>query len=161
MLTIIPISAQTGNIKLSIRNASISEMFSAIEKQSKYRFSYRDADIDGSKRITVSVNNEPLKNFLTRELSKCNLSFMVSGNKIIVVPAKEKKVYASENNGETKRITGVVTDSKGEPVIGASVFEKGTKNGTVTDIDGNYSLNVSDNSGWKYLISVLLIRTLR
>lgn len=146
MLTIIPISAQTGNIKLSIRNASISEMFSAIEKQSKYRFSYRDADIDGSKRITVSVNNEPLKNFLTRELSKCNLSFMVSGNKIIVVPAKEKKVYASENNGETKRITGVVTDSKGEPVIGASVFEKGTKNGTVTDIDGNYSLNVSDNS---------------
>lgn len=45
-----------------------------------------------------------------------------------------------------KRVTGMVTDSNGAPVIGASILEKGTANGTITDINGNFSLNVSSNS---------------
>ena len=54
------------------------------------------------------------------------------------------KSAAQEKN--RKKITGVVRDQKGEPIIGANVFEKGTTNGTVTDIDGKYSLEVSMGS---------------
>ena len=50
------------------------------------------------------------------------------------------------------RITGNVTDEKGEPVIGASILVKGTDQGTVTDLDGNFSLSVSSSSGKNYLI---------
>lgn len=47
---------------------------------------------------------------------------------------------------QTKKITGVITDATGEPVIGANVVEKGTTNGTITDFDGNYTLEVSSNA---------------
>ena len=47
---------------------------------------------------------------------------------------------------QAKKITGTVVDSKGEPIIGASVLVKGTSNGTITDVDGNFSLNASQGS---------------
>ena len=56
------------------------------------------------------------------------------------------KLAVVEALQQVSRVTGVVTDSEGEPVIGASVIEGKSTNGTITDIDGNFSLNVSANS---------------
>ena len=141
MLTFIGGYSQTGQVNLNLKNATVKELFREIEKQTSYRFSYRDIEIDNKGGITISGQGKELKEVLTNELAKQQLSYVVSGNKIIVSTAKKEAVSTKE-----KKITGKVIDTKGEPVIGATIMEKGTTNGTITDFDGNFTLNVSDNS---------------
>lgn len=141
MLTFIGGYSQTGQVNLNLKNASVKELFREIEKQTSYRFSYRDAEVNNKGGITISGQGKELKEVLTNELAKQQLSYTVSGNKIIVSPAKNEAVSTKE-----KKVTGKVVDTKGEPVIGATIMEKGTNNGTITDFDGNFTLNVSDKS---------------
>lgn len=140
MLTFVGASAQTGTVSINVKNASVKELFSAIEKQTSYRFSYRDAEIKNKTGITVNVKNEELKSLLSRELAKYGLTYQASGNKIIVTPVKAK------SKGVVKKVKGRVVDAKGEPIIGATVMEKGTTNGTITDFDGNFVLDVADGA---------------
>lgn len=141
MLTFIGGYSQTGQVNLNLKNATVKELFREIEKQTSYRFSYRDIEINNKGGITISSQGKELKEVLTNELAKQQLSYTVSGNKIIVSPTKKKTVSTKE-----KKVTGKVLDSKGEPVIGATIMEKGTTNGTITDFDGNFTLDVSDNA---------------
>ena len=141
MLTFIGGYSQTGQVNLNLKNATVKELFKEIEKQTSYRFSYRDIEINNKGGITISGQGKEVKEVLTNELAKQELSYTVSGNKIIVSTAKKEAVSTKE-----KKITGKVIDTKGEPVIGATIMEKGTTNGTITDFDGNFTLNVSDNS---------------
>lgn len=136
MFAFVGTSAQTGTVTVKLRNASVKELFSAIEKQTSYRFSYRDAEIKGKGNVTISATNRELKQLLEGELSKLGLKYAVSGNKIIVTPA------AVAPSAQPKKVTGKVVDANGEPVIGATVIEDGTSNGTVTDFDGNFTLNI-------------------
>lgn len=71
--------AQTGKVSLNLNNASVKELFTAIEKQTPYRFSYRDVEVNGKTGISLSVKDEELKDLLTSELAKQNLSYKVSG----------------------------------------------------------------------------------
>ncbi len=84
-------SAQTGKVTLKIENAPVKELFNAIEKQSSYRFSYRDADLKGKQNVTVSSQDENLKDVLTRELAKQGLSYRVQDNLIIILPVSQQK----------------------------------------------------------------------
>lgn len=140
MFAFVGTSAQTGTVTVKLRNASVKELFSAIEKQTSYRFSYRDAEIKGKGNVTISATNRELKQLLEGELSKLGLKYAVSGNKIIVTPA------AVAPSAQPKKVTGKVVDANGEPVIGATIKEQGTANGTITDFDGNFTLDVTDNA---------------
>lgn len=147
MFAFVGTSAQTGTVTVKLRNASVKELFSAIEKQTSYRFSYRDAEIKGKGNVTISATNRELKQLLEGELSKLGLKYAVSGNKIIVTPA------AVAPSAQPKKVTGKVMDANGEPVIGASVMEKGTSNGTITDLEGQFSIMTSSNK--KLVISYI------
>ena len=138
MFAFVGTSAQTGTVTVKLRNASVKELFSAIEKQTSYRFSYRDAEIKGKGNVTISVTNRELKQLLEGELSKLGLKYAVSGNKIIVTPV------AAAASAQPKKVTGKVVDANGDPVIGATIKEQGTANGTITDFDGIYPLDVAD-----------------
>lgn len=140
MFAFVGTSAQTGTVTVKLRNASVKELFSAIEKQTSYRFSYRDAEIKGKGNVTISATNRELKQLLEGELSKLGLKYAVTGNKIIVTPV------AAATSAQPKKVTGKVVDANGEPVIGATIKEQGTANGTITDFDGNFTLDVADNA---------------
>ena len=140
MFAFVGTSAQTGTVTVKLRNASVKELFSAIEKQTSYRFSYRDAEIKGKGNVTISATNRELKQLLEGELSKLGLKYAVTGNKIIVTPV------AAATSVQPKKVTGKVVDANGEPVIGATIKEQGTANGTITDFDGNFTLDVADNA---------------
>ncbi len=140
MFAFVGTSAQTGTVTVKLQNASVKELFSAIEKQTSYRFSYRDAEIKGKGNVTISATNRELKQLLEGELSKLGLKYAVSGNKIIVTPV------AAAASAQPKKVTGKVVDANGEPVIGATIKEQGTANGTITDFDGNFTLDVADNA---------------
>ena len=140
MFAFVGTSAQTGTVTVKLQNASVKELFSVIEKQTSYRFSYRDAEIKGKGNVTISATNRELKQLLEGELSKLGLKYAVSGNKIIVTPV------AAAASAQPKKVTGKVVDANGEPVIGATIKEQGTANGTITDFDGNFALDVADNA---------------
>ena len=129
LLTCFGASAQTGKVSVNIKNGSIEQLFESIEKQSDYSFSYRKVDVQNVNNISVTASNADLRNFLLQELPKYNLAFTVSNNKIVVVPSKKGTV------------SGKVLGPDREAVIGASILVKGTTNGTITDFDGNFSLN--------------------
>lgn len=139
MLTFTGAFAQTGKVTVNIDNGTVKELFKAIEKQTSYRFSYRDVEVDGKNGISVNVENEEIKTLLVRELTRLGLTYTMSGNKIVVTPLKQ-------NKSQGGKISGKVLDAHGEPVIGATVMEKGTNNGTITDFEGNFTLDVSDNA---------------
>ena len=107
------------------------------------------------KRRTVDILIYCLRSFFTtfKVFSICFLFNLMSPSLIFADTNNESSGYQPENMeqntmvSQKRLVTGVVLDSQGEPVVGANVFEKGEKtNGTITDIDGKFSLNVSDNA---------------
>ena len=125
-------------VSISVKNVSLPELLKEIEKNSEVKFSYIDKDIDTTKDISITVNDETVENILTKVLSVKGLEFAKTGNTIAI---KKKPQVAS-----TQTISGIVNDPKGEPIIGATVRVKETKIGTMTDIDGRFKLEVASDA---------------
>jgi TonB-linked SusC/RagA family outer membrane protein len=127
--------------KLTIRNhrGTLSEFFKQIEKQSDYRFFYNDELVNIEKEVhQLDVNNKSIDEVLNSLLANTGLKYRKLDNNLIVISSLELLQNVS--------ISGVVVDASGEPVIGVNVSVKGTTNGTITDVNGSFSLNVSDNN---------------
>jgi TonB-linked SusC/RagA family outer membrane protein len=143
-LFVAPAVAQEIRITVHLENASLKEVFNTIEKQSTYRFSYRNILVDSLKNITISKTNATVSSILEEALAGRNLKYNIVSSKSIVISDNRQISETGENN--LIKISGTVTDVTGEPIVGANVVEKGTTNGTVTDADGVFSLTVAENS---------------
>lgn len=134
MLASVDASAQVGKVSLDINNVSVKEFFLAIEKQTSYHFSYRDIEIQDKEAVTVSSKDEEIKKLLVRELSQRNLTYRVSGNKIIVIPLKQK-------NEKKITVKGTVKDTNGETLVGVTIRLQSDKTvGTISDFEGNFMI---------------------
>lgn len=141
--------ASIAQITLSLKNKPVREVIKEIEKKSDYRFFYND-DLNGlNQNVSIQVNNQTINSVMDQLVRQASVSYVVRPNKQIVLSAESAK----SSQVSQRKVTGMVTDEKGEPVIGANVVEKGTTNGTVTDMDGKYSLTIS--SGASLLISYI------
>ena len=119
---------------------TVKELLKAIEAGSSYTFAYVDTDIDLAGKVSVTAKNEDIEAVLKKVLPGVKVEF--KDQKILLSKkAPEARPKASGTVGP-KIITGKVVDKSGQPVIGAMVIERGTNNGTGTDIDGNYELKV-------------------
>ncbi|MDR0844133.1 MAG: carboxypeptidase-like regulatory domain-containing protein, partial [Tannerella sp.] len=151
------INAQTATaskrIDVSLTNSTLKELFTVIEKNSNYRFLYDASDINVNTPVSAVYKNTSIDQILKEKLT--NLSYEVKGTQIVV---KSKPEITVTQQQQGKRITGTVIDQTGETVIGASVVVKGTTNGVITDLDGNFSLNVP--SGATLAISYVGYNTL-
>lgn len=132
--------AQEKLVTIHLENVSLREIFSAIEKQTTYRFSYRNVVIDATKDITISQTKVPVSSVLNEALAGKNLEYNIVSSKSIVISDKPKKTASDQ-----KEISGIIKDSNGEPVTGATIIEKGTSNGAISDMDGHFSLNIAEN----------------
>lgn len=136
------VMAQDKRITINVTNASLQEVFKQIERQTTYRFSYRNVVLDDRKDITVSVTNAPVVEVLDSVLKGRNLQYQIISSKTIVISDKQTK----EKSSAGSKVTGVVKDTNGEPIIGANVMIKGTSIGTITDIDGKFTLDAPANA---------------
>lgn len=125
-------------VTINVKNASLSEVFKVIEKQTTYRFSYRDVVMDSEKNISISESDVSVPFILDRVLKDRNLEYDIVSPKSIVISDKHPNAPAKQ--GSTT-ITGVVKDMYGEPIIGANIIIKGTTIGVISDIDGKFSFN--------------------
>lgn len=128
---------QNAVISIKTEEVSLNEIFSEIEKQSEFLFNYRDSDISHVK-AKVDIRSGNINEVLTQVLKNTDLSFSVNDRHVTIFKAPQ---FVSKTG---KVITGSVKDDRGELLLGVSIFIKGTSQGTVTDIDGNYSIEVTD-----------------
>ncbi|MDR1717226.1 MAG: TonB-dependent receptor [Prevotella sp.] len=135
--------AQEKSITIDIKNASLKEVFNAIEKQTTYRFSYRDAVVDSFKNISIKKTNATVSDVLDDVLDGKSLTYNIVSPKSIVI--SDKQVPETKEKG-IRKYTGIVTDQSGEPIIGASVKVKNSTLGNITDADGRFSIEAAPGS---------------
>lgn len=134
----------SAQISLSMQNKSTREVIREIEKVSDYRFFYNDNLSGLNTKISVSAQGENIRDVLEQIKSQVQITYIIKENNQIVLSAPGYVSSSTQQN--TRKITGIIKDQSGEPVIGTNIVEKGTTNGTITDIDGQYSLEVGSNS---------------
>lgn len=138
--------SQTTKLSLNVQNQSIKDVLYLIENQSDFRFIYESGKINLDKKVSVQVREQSVEFVLRQLFNNEGVDYEITENNLILINPSPEQLKSAAQEKNRKKITGVVRDQKGEPIIGANVFEKGTTNGTVTDIDGKYSLEVSMGS---------------
>ena len=150
LLAVCSISASTyaQSLKFSIhkQNSSISEVFKEIEKKSDFTFFFNDNQINVKQKVNVSANNASIEDVLAQVLQNTGYNYQII-DKQILIKVSDKEVMAVPTVAQSgRKITGTVLDATGMPVIGANVMVKGTTNGTITDMDGKFSLDVEEGA---------------
>lgn len=130
--------AQRMRIAISMSNVSVEQVLNKIEETSDYVFLYNDETIQKSRIVSVRSKSGKITDILDDIFKGTDISYTVIDKQIIL--SKSNKV---NQTAKAIQIKGTVKDALGEPLIGVSVLVKGTSNGTVTDLDGRFSLNVS------------------
>lgn len=136
----------TPSVKVNVLKANVTfkQVLSDLEKQSGYYFVYSSA-INVNQLVNVTVKEMPLKQALDKLCNAAGLTYEFSDKYITLKQAIKSENASARKEIVSKVVRGRVLDANGDPVIGATVYEKGTKTGTVTDIDGNYTLEISGN----------------
>ena len=138
--------AQSLKFSINKQNSSISEVFKEIEKKSDFTFFFNDNQINVKQKVNVSANNASIEDVLAQVLQNTGYNYQIIDKQILIkVSDKDVMVVPSVAQSD-KKITGTVLDATGMPVIGANVMVKGTTNGTITDMDGKFSLEVQEGA---------------
>lgn len=134
--------AQTARISLDTKNQTVQNVLEKIESKSNFSFFYNNRHVDLNRKVSVSVDDVDIFKVLDVIFSGTNVGYSVVENRI-VLSVKSSNPVKSQNG---KKIMGTVVDATGIPIIGANVMVKGTTNGTVTDMDGRFLLETSDDA---------------
>ncbi|MDE5922707.1 MAG: carboxypeptidase-like regulatory domain-containing protein, partial [Muribaculum sp.] len=137
------VAAALPRVSIDANDITVKQLLHDIESKCNYTFAYSDgAGLPTSKRVTLHATDRPIDEILAEILPGADVE--VKGTTIMLTPAKTSKDGNTKTpKANKKTVTGRVVDDSGEPIIGATVMQKGTNNGTSTDIDGNFSLSVS------------------
>lgn len=128
--------AQNARISLN-QTAQVSDLINIIENRTDYLFVYDKNEIDLNRKVSVNVQNETVAKILRTIFRNTDIVYAMQGNNIVLM----KKAPAQPvNQQQTVRIHGIVKDENGDPLAGVNVMIKGTSNGTITGIDGRFSL---------------------
>ena len=127
-------------ISLKMNDVSVKKAMMELQTKSGFSFVYIAGDLDIRKMVTIDANQ--LDEAINQILKGQNVSYEIQGKNIVIKRIQELKVA----NEQKIKISGIVKDVNGAPVVGATVKEKGTSNGTITDIDGIFMLEVQENA---------------
>ncbi len=139
--------SQETKISISLKASTIKEVCNEIEKSSNYSFVFSgNANKLANKQVDINTNSQSIEQILDEILSDTDLTYSIIKNQVVVYEKKsgeeliEKKLEVAQQ--PLRRITGVVRDEYGELLPGTTVIVKETNQGTITDVDGVYSINV-------------------
>ncbi len=126
-------------ISLSAKNTKIERLLESITKQTGLSIAYSKQVVNLDHRVDIDLNDAELSTVLEQITAETGLAYEL----------KNGKIYLFDKNNATqqkKKVSGFVADTYGEPIIGASITEKGTTNGVVSDINGNFTIEVAENA---------------
>jgi len=135
------VNTQNMRITLNRNNVKLENVLSDIESQTKMLFIYNKG-VNVDKMVSLRVKNTSLEDVLYRLFGNA-VSYKVEGSYIVLSPKTMEKNSSLQT---TKIIKGIIADESGEPIIGANIIEKGTQNGTISDADGHFTLEIKNNA---------------
>lgn len=155
-------TSQNLKVSLQMNDVTIREVFNELEKQTNFSFFYNSDLIDTQQKVDVNVKKGNLEEILAILFEDTDIEYHITGNQILLKRKLPPKIIKN-NSGEARlsdkdkliipvaidqqtfavAVTGNITDENNDPLPGATVMEKGTTNGTITDVNGNYTLSVS------------------
>lgn len=133
--------AQTAVVNVEAQNKTVEEILKDIESQSEFGFFFNNKHIDLKRRVSVSSHNSDIFKVLEKIFEGTDVKYTVLDKKIVLTTQSGTGLETAQQTD--LKVVGKVVDHTGETVIGATVLEKGTTNGTATDLDGKFELKVS------------------
>lgn len=146
--------AQNARLSLNLEDVSVATVLTEIEKQSEFFFLYSPKIVDVNRKVAIKVKGEKIFRVLDQLFKGTGTKYVVKGRQIVLssdqminsfaesAPQRNSPVTPAAARTNFVEVTGTVTSEEGEALIGVNILVKGTTVGTVTDLDGQYSLNV-------------------
>ncbi|MDR1200659.1 MAG: TonB-dependent receptor [Tannerellaceae bacterium] len=131
--------AQKTHISIDVKAGTFYDVVTQIEGQTEFMFFYKSEDIDNNKEVNIYVKNKQVTDVLDALLKDTDLTYRIIDKHITVL---KKNAIVQQR----KTITGTVLDQDNMPVIGANIVMTGTTTGTITDINGKFTLEVPQNA---------------
>lgn len=132
--------SQNARVSINKKNVQLETVLNEIEHQTDYLFIYNN-QVNVNKKVSLKAKNQSVSKVLEELLADSGITYSVEGNHIVL--GKQTMAAAPQ---QSSTIRGKVIDTNGDPVIGANIVEKGTTNGTTTDVEGNFSINAKSGS---------------
>lgn len=148
MLAAMDVNAQYKSVRevyvdINMKDASLSAIFEEIENKTNYYFAYNSRLTEKDLKVNVNSKRKSLAQVLMQLSAKAKLQFKQVNNNIYVTPIESKKSKPLEVVIKETQINGKVTDTEGRALPGVNVLVKGTTRGTITNIDGIYTIIVN------------------
>ena len=138
--------SQSARISIEMNNATIEDVLNEIEAKSEFYFLYNNKLINVDRRVSVDVDAENIESVLQNLFKGTDVVYRIVDKQIVLSRKDLVQNTAIDGIQQSKVVTGTVVDPTGMPVIGANIMVKGTTNGTITDMDGNFSLEADKDA---------------
>jgi len=139
-----PTYSQVTKLSLNLNNKTVKQVFDRVEEQSEFVFLYKTEELDENRIVSVNVDNAPISEIMQEVLHGQKLSYFIIDRQVIIrenTPEELQKTSSVAVTQKGKTITGKVTEANGNPLPGVTIVVKGTANGVITDINGQYTLS--------------------
>lgn len=130
-------------VTITVKNQSVRQALKEIERLSNYKFFYNNDLSSLDKKVSITAKDESIESVMNKLLADTDISYKQDNNNLIVLTLKATSPKQTSND---LRIKGTVVDETGQPVIGANIVVEGTTNGTISDLDGNFMLQVPEKA---------------
>ena len=151
-------AASAQKVSLSVRNATVKAAIERLQKDYGYSFVIKTKDADVNKKITLDVKNEEIGAVVGKMFAGQNVVSSVEGKMIAIMSAPAKRDAAARASVNAV-VKGVVKDSAGNPITGATVIVDGTTIGATTDLDGSFSVRIGARTDVRLIVSYLGLKT--
>lgn len=138
--------AQNAIIKLDTEVVSVGQLINQIEKQTDFLVVFRNREVDTERTIAIKKNPGKIISYLDDAFKDTDITYEFDNKYILLLKTNKMDKPTPITQQSSKNITGIVTDANGDAVIGANVSVKGTTTGTITDMDGKFSLDIPNNT---------------
>ncbi len=133
--------SQNTKLTFDMEDVTVKEVLGEIESMSEFYFLYSSKIIDDSRKTDIAVKNEKITKILDKLFLDNDVDFVVRGRQIVLTSNELADSFRGFSTQE-KAVSGKITDENGDPIPGVNIMVKGTSIGTITDMEGNYSLSV-------------------
>ncbi len=135
-------TSQDAKLTLTVKNRTLKDVLSEIEKKSNYVVVYNNDAINANQKVSADFQNESINDVLKKLLAGTSASYEIKGRQIVIFSTTDAG-KTTEKASQQGQITGKVVDENNMPLIGVSILVKGTTLGTTTDVNGTFTLNTS------------------
>ena len=132
--------AQTTKLNLNFKNTTVRQVLSKIEDQSEFYFLYNSKMVDVEREVSVNIKNKKINDVLDVLFKDTNTNYTIVDRQIVL--SNNKSLGSGLSAAQQNQITGNITDVNNQPLPGVTVLVKGTTKGTISDVNGNYSITV-------------------